>query len=79
MPRWDNMARDDVVAWSHDAHGSIMGRAHTNPILDTRMHQVKFAGSQVKELALNITAESKYAQCDVGQNEYLLLEVLVDY
>ena len=42
LPRGDEMARGHVVAWSHDVNGNIMGRAHTNLILDTRTYQVEF-------------------------------------
>ena len=38
LHRGDKMARDCVVAWSHDASGNIMGRAHMNQILDTRTY-----------------------------------------
>ena len=38
LPRGDKMARGHVVVWSHDTSGNIMGRAHTNLILDTRMY-----------------------------------------
>ena len=40
------MARGLVVAQSHDAK-NIIDRVHTNPILDTRMYQVEFAGGKV--------------------------------
>ena len=64
------MARGHVVAWSCNINGSIMGRAHTNPILDTRMYQVEFAGDEVTELTTNVIAESMYAQQDTNGNEY---------
>ena len=69
------MTKGHVVAYSHDASGNVMGRAHTNPILDTRMYQVEFAGGKERELTI-INAESMYAQCDVDGNEYLLLDFL---
>ena len=47
--------------------------------MDTRTYQVKFAGSKVTELTANIIAESMYTQCYSEGNEYLLLDVLVDY
>ena len=56
-----------------------MGRTHTNPILDTSMYQVEFAGDKVTELTANVIAESMYSQCDADKNEYLLLDVLIDY
>ena len=79
LPRGDQMARGHVVARSRDANGNVMGRSHTNPILDTRTYQVEFTGGEVTELTTNVIAESMYAQCDSNGNEYLLLDALVDY
>ena len=79
LPRGDKMERGHVVAWSHDASWNVMGKAHTNPILDARMYQVEFARDKVTELTANIIAESMYAQCDAAGNGYLLLDALVDY
>ena len=52
--------------------------AHENPILDTRMYQVEFAGGKVPELTANVIAESMYVQWDADGNEHLLLDLLVD-
>ena len=73
------MGRSHGVAQSNDANGIIMGGTHTNPILDTMLYQVEFAGGKVTELTTNIIAESMYAQCNEDGNEYLLLDLLVDY
>ena len=56
-----------------------MGRSHSNPILDTRMYQVEFAGGEVTETTANVIVESMYTQCNSEGNEYLLIDVLVDY
>ena len=56
-----------------------MGRSHANPMMDTRLYQVEFKGGKVTELTVNVFADSMYAQCDADRNEYLLLDVLVDY
>ena len=56
-----------------------MGRSHTNPMLDMRIYQVEFAGGKVTELTAIIIAESIYTQCNSNGDEYLLLDVLVDY
>ena len=58
------------MARSRDANGNLRGRSHTNPILNTRMYQVEFAGSEVTELTANVIAEPMYAQCDVEGNKY---------
>ena len=47
LPRCSQMTRGHVVAWSHDANGHVIGRAHANPILDTRMYQIEFAGDKL--------------------------------
>ena len=56
-----------------------MSRAHTNPVLDTRMYHVELVGGKVIELATNVIAELIYAQCDADGNEYLLLDLLLDH
>ena len=53
-----------------------MGRAHANPIMDTRLYQVEFKEGKVTELKANVIAESTYAQCDA---KTIYSETLVDY
>ena len=79
LPKGDKMARDHVVAWSHNANGNIMGRAYMNPNLDTRAYQVEFAEGEGTELTINIMAESMSTQCNADGTEDSLLDVLVDY
>ena len=79
LTRGDEMERDNVVARSQDANGNIVQRSHTNPALDMRMYQIKFTGGKVTELTTNVIDESMYAQCNADGNEYLLLDMLVDY
>ena len=64
---------------SCNASENVMGTAHTNPLLDSGMYQVAFAWGKVTELTTNVIAKSMYAQCNANGNEYLLLDVLVDY
>ena len=61
LPRGDHMARGHVMARSQDSNGNVVGRSHTNPILDTIMYQVEFAGDKVTELTANVIAESMYS------------------
>ena len=58
LPRWDKMARGQVICWKHDADGNIIGRSNQNPILDTHLYEVEFPGGEMTELAANIIAES---------------------
>ena len=55
------------------------GKPHLNPILDTRMYQVEFAGDKVTELTTNVFFQSMYIHCNADGNECLLLDTIVDY
>ena len=46
-------------------NGNVLGRAHTNPIVNTRLYLEEFAGDQVTELTTNVIPESMYTQHDV--------------
>ena len=59
LPRGDKLARGHVVVQSHDASGNIMGRAHTNPILDTGMYQVSLLEASLQ----NSAPTSLHSQC----------------
>ena len=58
--------------------GNAMGRAHQNPILDTRQCVVEWEDGQQTELSANIIAQSMYAQCDPEGNHYVLFDSIVD-
>ena len=79
LPGGDEMARGHLVACSCDASGNVMGRAHTNPILHSRMCQIEVAGDEVTEWTTNVIAESMNALCDAIGSKYLLLDLFVDY
>ena len=64
LPRRNKVARGHIVAWSGNTNGNVMGRAHTNPILDTRMYQIEVTGGKVTEFTTNIIAELIYIKCD---------------
>ena len=71
LPREDQMAWNHTVAQSCDASGNFMGSAHAHPVV--------FASGKVTELTTNVIAGSMYAQYDADENEYLLLDLWVDY
>eukprot|EP00804_Cyclotella_cryptica_P028067 CCRYP_017276-RA/>CCRYP_017276-RA protein AED:0.08 eAED:0.14 QI:0/0/0/1/0.25/0.2/5/0/724 len=62
-----------------DPDGSLVGTAHANPALDTRIYEVRFPDGRTEELAANVIAEAVYAQCDADGNQYVLLDAIVDY
>ena len=73
------MERGRVVGRKRDADDNPIGRAHANPILDTRRYDVEFDDGQVNELMAKIIAESMYSQCDPDGNQCVLLNATVDF
>eukprot|EP00804_Cyclotella_cryptica_P004599 CCRYP_006925-RA/>CCRYP_006925-RA protein AED:0.38 eAED:0.38 QI:0/0/0/1/1/1/2/0/264 len=68
-----------VLRRKRDPDGSLVGTAHANPALDTRIYEVRFPDGRTEELAANVIAEAVYAQCDADGNQYVLLDAIVDY
>ena len=50
----------------HDEN--LLGKAHNNPILDTRTYEVEFADGSMAEYSANTIAENMWAQCDLDGN-----------
>jgi hypothetical protein len=59
---WNEIAR--VIGRKRNANGDYIGRAHTNPILNSRIFTVRFADGEGKDLAFNVRAEHLYSQID---------------
>jgi hypothetical protein len=55
------------------------GKAHANPILDTRTYNVQFPDGSSAEYSANIIAQNMYSQCDSEGNQFLLLNAIVDH
>ena len=79
LPRGGTMARGRVLSRKRDRDGNPTGRAHENPILDTRSYIVEFDDGHQTELTANLIAESLYSQCDPDGNQYVLLSSIVDH
>ena len=79
LPRGDTLARGRVIGRKRDADGNTVGRAHDNPILDTRQYLVEFNDGEVTELTANVIAQSMYAMCDTDGEHVLLFDSIVDY
>ena len=68
-----------VANRKRELDGSFKGKAHANPILDTRTYEVEFPDGQTAEFAANVIAESMYTQCDTEGNQYLLMKSIIDH
>jgi hypothetical protein len=71
--------RGRVVKRSRGLDGDPIGRAHVNPLFDTREYEVEFTDGTHERYQANVIAENMYAQVDDEGNEYLLLSEITDH
>lgn len=64
-------------AWTPS--GEVVGREHSNPILDMRTYEVEFPDGRVAKYAANTIEEGMYAQCDANGRPQFLLKDIVDH
>ena len=62
-----------------DANGIPIGRAHDNPILDTRVYEVEYLDGHRASLSANTIAENIFSQVDEQGNRYTLLDSIMDH
>ena len=69
------MMRAKVLGRKRQSDGTLLGKAHSNTILDTRTYEVAFTDGQQTELASNnVITQNMFAQCSGSKgNQYLLL------
>jgi hypothetical protein len=79
LPLGNVLRQGKVISCKRDADGNTVGQAHDRPILDTWTYDVEFDDGTIAELTANKTAKCMYAQCDPGENQYVLLDCFVDF
>jgi hypothetical protein len=68
-----------VVKRAKRTSGEPIGRAHANPLFDTREYVVEFTDGSTKNYFANVIAECMYAQVDSEGNQYQLLNEITDH
>ena len=63
-----------VIQRAKNDDGSKKGKAHKNPLFDTRAYMVEFKDGSVSEYTANIIAENIYSQVDEEGRSYSLLQ-----
>ena len=79
LPKGDETLRAEVLRRKTDHHGNPIGRAHTNPILDTRLYEVRFPDGEIQEFTANTIAENLYAQTDDEGRTHVLMKDIIDH
>ena len=73
------MTRGCVTSQKRDIDGNFKGTTNNNPILDTCEYIMTFDDGDLTDLTANLIAKSLYAQCDPDENQYVLLDPIIDY
>jgi hypothetical protein len=56
-----------------------IGKASSNPILDTRTYNFKFPDGRSEEYTANVIADNMYTQCDEEGNQFLMMQDIVGH
>jgi hypothetical protein len=71
--------RGRVIKRTRGLDGEPIGRAHANPLFDTREYEIEFTDGTNEKYQANIIAENMFAQVDSEGNQYLLLQEITDH
>jgi hypothetical protein len=71
--------RGRAVKRAKGTSGKPIGRAHSNPLSDTREYVVEFTDGTTENYFANVIAECMYAQVDSEGNQYQLLSEITDH
>jgi hypothetical protein len=79
-----NMGTNDercgrVIKRSRGHDDEPIGRAHANPLFDTREYEIKFMDGTREKYQANVIAENMFAQLDTEGNQFLLLQEITDH
>ena len=68
-----------VKKHAEGSSGEPLGRAHTNPLFDTREYIVEITDGKTENYFANVIAENVYSQIDAEGHQYQLLQEIVDH
>ena len=79
LPHGDRYEIARVIGRKRDSDGNFVGRAHKNPILDSRKFIVRFPDGDEKDISYNLLAEHLFSQVDSEGNQYRLFSGIVNH
>ena len=68
-----------VIKRSRGHDGNPIGRAHANPLFDTREYLVEMDDGTIERYTANVIAENMFAQVDDEGNQRMLIDEIVDH
>ena len=72
-------ANGKVVRRARDSNGELIGKSHSNPLLDTSVYEVELEDGSVERYNANIIAEHIYAQVDDDGYTMMLVDEIIDH
>jgi hypothetical protein len=79
VDREGEQVRARVVKRARTEAGAPIGRAHANPLFDTREYDCIFDDGTTERYTANIIAENLFSQCDSEGRSFLVLKEIVDH
>eukprot|EP00934_Nitzschia_sp_Nitz4_P002319 Nitzschia sp. Nitz4//scaffold471_size5685//193//5616//NITZ4_009210-RA/size5685-processed-gene-0.1-mRNA-1//1//CDS//3329552692//2319//frame0 len=77
LPHGDRQEIAKIIGRKRNADGLYVGRAHSNPALDSRVFTARFPDGEEKDIAFNILAEHLYSQVDSeGRQQQIFREII---
>lgn len=64
LPEGDTLVPATVIGHKHDSDGNPTGTSNSNPILDSRIYQVRFPDGHLEDYSTNFIAKNIYSQVD---------------
>ncbi len=68
-----------VIKQKTDIHRKPLGKAHPNPLLDTREYIVEFEDGTFDSYFANTIAENLFSQCDAEGRQFNTIRDIIDH
>ena len=75
----NNERRGWVIECSWGQDGAPVGRAHADPLFDTRECDIEFTDGSIERHAANIIAQNMHAQVDSKGHQHLIMDEIVNH
>jgi hypothetical protein len=79
MPHGDQTEIAKVLGRKRGPDGNYIGRAHANPILDSRQFIIEFPDGKQQDIAYNMLAEHLFSQVDEEGNQYRMFKAIIGH
>jgi hypothetical protein len=79
MPHGDRTEIAKVLGRKRGPDGNYIGRAHANPILDSRQFIIEFPDGDQQDIAYNMLAEHLFSQVDEEGNQYQMFKAIIGH